>query len=332
MGREQLWQRCSQEQCREMVLSLGLLGGRGWEPEKVMACLYALGSHTERHYTALSLPKKSGGRRFLSAPDPLLKEVQRDILVHVLSGFSAAPLAMAYRRGISIFDNGRLHEGKAVVMKLDIEDFFGSITFPMVLQAAFPAVYFPPSVGGLLTALCCLRDRLPQGAPTSPAISNLVMRPFDRSMAEWCEARGITYSRYSDDMTFSGEFDPGPVLAKAENFLRTMGFSLQRRKTCVLRGSARRIVTGLAVNERAQAPREYRRRLRQQIWYCRRYGAREQVKRQTGREEVSAQACRRWLEVLLGRTAFVLQTRPEDAWFGEAREWLLGELGASHAL
>ena len=71
-------------------------------------------------------------------------------------------------------------------MKMDIEDFFGSITFPMVLHHAFPAAYFPPAVGVMLAFLCCCHDRLPQGAPTSPAISNLVMKPFYEYMEAWC--------------------------------------------------------------------------------------------------------------------------------------------------
>ncbi len=311
MGTYELWRQCTPRQCQELLLSFQLLEGRNWGPEKTLRCLYELGKHGERHYERRELPKKGGGTRQILAPDPILKEVQRAILAHILAGFTPADSAAAYRKGASIAANARLHERQPVLLKLDIQDFFGSITFPMVNRAAFPAAYFPPSVGALLTSLCCVRERLPQGAPTSPVISNLVMKPFDCAMEKWCGSRGIIYSRYCDDMTFSGSFDPEEARHKAGAFLAAMGFELNRRKTRIYTGSARRIVTGLVVNERAQTSREYRRRLRQQIYFLRRYGI-----------EAPYEEYRHTLERLLGRVGFVLETRPEDAWFLEARAYL----------
>ena len=155
---------------------------RDWPPEKIMGCLYALSNHAEKHYQKVSIPKRSGGFRTLLVPDPLLKNVQRNLLHHVLDGFTVSDSAAAYRKGASVAANAGMHQGRKIVMKMDIEDFFGSITFPMVLHHAFPAAYFPPPVGAMLAALCCCHDRLPQGAPASPAVSNLVMKPFDEYM------------------------------------------------------------------------------------------------------------------------------------------------------
>ena len=182
MHEPDLWKYCTAEHCREMLLSFRLLEGEEWTDDKVISCLYAVSNHTEKHYNRLRIPKKGGGVRQIQAPDPLLKTIQRNILHHILEGLELSPCAAAYHRGASIRDNAARHTGKNVVLKLDIKDFFGTITFSMVQQRAFNSRYFPVPVGTLLTSLCCLRDTLPQGSPASAAISNLVMKPFDEYM------------------------------------------------------------------------------------------------------------------------------------------------------
>ena len=129
-----------------------------------------------------------------------------------------------------------------------------------------------------MTNLCCFREALPQGAPTSPTISNLVMASFDESMGGWCEERQISYTRYCDDMTFSGEFDPGMVIRKVSAYLEQMGMVLNRKKTRVYTRGSRQEVTGLTVNERVQVPRFYRKKLRQEWYYCKKYGVKEHIK------------------------------------------------------
>ena len=141
--------------------------------------------------------------------------------------------------------NAGPHTGRKQVLKLDISHFFDSILFPRVISAAFPDTLFPPAAAALLANLCCCRERLPQGSPGSPAISNLVMRPFDESMRRWCEARQIVYTRYCDDMTFSGDFDPAAVYHKVKSYLEAMGFSLNEKKTKLLKDGVRQSVTEL---------------------------------------------------------------------------------------
>ena len=321
MAQADLWKYCSTEHCREMLLSFRLLGTRDWPPEKIMGCLYALSNHAQRHYRKVRIPKRSGGYRTLLVPDSLLKEVQRNLLHHGLDGFAVSASAAAYRKGASAAANAGIHQGRKIVMKMDIEDFFGSITFPMVLHHAFPAAYFPPPVGAMLAALCCCHDRLPQGAPASPAVSNLVMKPIDEYMEAWCGERDIAYSRYCDDMTFSGVFDTAEVKGKVYGFLRSMGFEPNQRKTRILTRGTRQTVTGLVVNDRVQVPAPYRRRLRQEIYYCLKYGAEEHLRR-TGRDAYLKEGdagVKRYLESLLGKTAYVLLAGGGDAWFREAQ-------------
>lgn len=322
------WKYCTSAQCRDMLLSFRLLGETDWPDDKVISCLYALGSHTEFHYEQVRIPKKGGGTRKLLVPDPILKKVQRGILRHILEGRSLADSAAAYRRGASALDHARHHTGKSLVLKLDIEDFFGSITFPMVLKSAFPSQYFPPSVGTLLTSLCCYREYLPQGAPSSPAISNLVMRPFDIYMEKWCGERDITYSRYCDDMTFSGDFDADAVKRKVYGYLHAMGFEPNRKKTRILTQGNRQAVTGIVVNEKPQVSRDYRRKLRQEIRFCEKFGVQGHLERLGDSRYPASEPSGsvRYLQMLLGKINYVLQVNQQDKWFSEAKERVEGLL------
>lgn len=312
MGDGKIWKYCGKEQAVEMILSLQLLPSSGWQRERILACLYALSNHPEEHYHPVWIPKRRGGYRRLDVPDPLLKQVQRNILHHVLKGFSVSPAAAAYRKNRCAADGAAVHIGKPLVLKLDIHDFFGSITFPMVLGYGFPAAYFPEEVRVLLASLCCCRQRLPQGAPTSPALSNLVMKHFDEAMSAWCGPQNIAYTRYCDDMTFSGDLNPGAVIGRVRGFLETMGMELNHSKTAVCSQFSRQTVTGITVNQVCQLPREDRRKLRQEVYLCLRYG--------TG-ESRPADSVRR-LEQILGKVSYLLQVRPDDRWFLEQREAL----------
>lgn len=306
-----LWKYCSRQQEQEFLLSLKLLGDTQITPEKQLACLYSLSRNTEKHYRPQAIPKKNGGLRQLAVPDSRLKLVQRNLLHHVLDGFSVSPYAMAYGRKRGIRENAAAHLGGVQVLNLDISSFFDSITYLQVYQRAFPAAYFPASVRTLLTNLCCYQDRLPQGAPTSGAVSNLVMKPFDEHMGVWCKARGITYTRYCDDMTFSGDLKAWTVKNKVRSYLLAMGFELNEEKSRTAGQGRQQKVTGVVVNQKMQVPSAYRRRLRQEVHYSRSYP-----------EEKSDQ----YLQALLGKVGFVLSINPQDPYFLAEKEWLRKEL------
>lgn len=316
-----LWKYCTPEQSREFLLTLGLLGETKWPEGKQLACLYGVSNRIEQHYIPAAVRKRDGSIRRLLAPDPLLKKIQRNILHNILDQMTVSPYATAYHKGSGIVKNARIHTGAKQILKLDIKDFFGHILFYHVYQYAFPTIYFPPSVGTLLTHLCCYRDYLPQGAPASAAISNLVMKPFDAYMGEWCEARGIRYSRYCDDMTFSGEFNADEVIRKAGGFLKSMGFELHGKKTKVVSCHSRQQVTGIVVNQKPQVTKEYRRQLRQTLYYCERYGLQSHLEAIHDTRYLplgKAGFTRYWLS-LLGRVNYVLQVNPEDSWFLDGR-------------
>ncbi|MDO4276502.1 MAG: reverse transcriptase family protein [Eubacteriales bacterium] len=324
MSVNDLWKYCTAEQEKEMLLSLRLLDGMPVKEDKYLPCLYAVSNHTDQHYHTASIKKKSGGMRKLLVPDALLSTIQKNILHHVLNGFPAADAAKAYKAHVSPIDNALPHVGAEQIVKLDIKNFFDNITYFLVYQYAFPAEYFPPAVRTMLTALCCCHDYLPQGAPTSPGISNLVMKSFDKYMTWWCRERGIHYTRYCDDMTFSGNLDEKELINKVRSFLQVMGFQLNEKKTRILKGSCRKTVTGIVVNEIPQVSRDYRRKLRAEIHYCRKFGVEEHVKRMGKTEWMAAHGpdTERYIYHLLGKVNYVLHVNPKDEYFVEARKFL----------
>ena len=218
--------------------------------------LYAVSNTLDRHYIRRQLPKSSGGVRELSVPDPLLKHIQRQILRVLLVHMPVSPYAMAYRYGGSTLCNAAPHVGKPCVLKLDIRHFFDSILYSAVKETAFPAEVYAENLRILLAMLCYGWDRLPQGAPTSPCITNILMRDFDNEVGAWCRERQIAYTRYCDDMTFSGDFARDEVLRCVEPRLRALGFYLNPGKTKWLPADRRQLVTGIVVNKKCNVPSE----------------------------------------------------------------------------
>lgn len=325
MAYSDLWKYCTAKHCNDLLLSMRLLEPLEMTAEKQLACLYALSNRPERHYRTIRLPKHDGRLRQIDAPDFLMKTVQSNLLRRFLEQQPVSPYAAAYRKHASPAAHARLHVQSKRLLKLDIKDFFPSITFPMVREHAFSGLLLPPAVGTLLTSLCCLREALPQGSPASPYISNLVMGPFDDYMGGWCEEQGIRYSRYCDDMTFSGDFDCEMVLYKARGFLSAMGFALNEKKTCIAAAGQRQTVTGVVVNEKPQVSRAYRKKIRQEIYYCRKFGLASHLTR-SGTDIAPAV----YLHGLLGKINWVLTVNPEDAEFSgyrsQVRKWTKEEI------
>ena len=268
--------------------------------------LYALSNNIKKHYTTVEIPKRSGGVRHLSVPDKILKRVQRGIADVILSKLEVSKYAAAYRYGSSVVKNAAAHVGKKKILKLDILHFFDSISYSAVKERAFPDERFSESVRILLTILCYYGDILPQGAPTSPVITNLVMRDFDDTVGAWCEKRGISYTRYCDDMAFSGDFDETEVIALVKQELRKKQLLLNYKKTAVINCGGRQSVTGIVVNDKINIASEYKRKLKQEMYYCQKYGVTEHAKR-IGEEDV-----KKYLLSLLGRVSYALQVRPYD--------------------
>ena len=287
--------------------------------------LYALSNSINHHYREARIPKTDGSERVLSVPDEALKRVQRAIADKLLAYESISVYAKAYKVGGGVRKNAVYHVGKEKLLKLDIHHFFDSIHYSTVKDKVFPSEKYAEPIRILLSLLCYRGDALPQGAPTSPVISNIIMREFDEEIGTWCRERGISYTRYCDDMTFSGSFDENEVTAKVVEALKPLGLLLNPKKTRCLAGDERKTVTGVVVNEKLNTTKEYRREIRQALYFCRRFGVAEHLRRKG--DERSAHT---YLQSLLGRVNYVLQITPDNAEFKAYKQELLALIKECH--
>ena len=278
--------------------------------------LYGLSNSLEKHYHTVYLPKSDGSKRKLSVPDLILKLVQKSIADNILIQYPISKYAKAYKPGSSIQKNARPHVGKKKILKLDIEGFFDHILYSRVKDTVFYEEKYSESIRILLTMLCYYNDSLPQGAPTSPAITNIIMYDFDETVGAFCNEKNIAYTRYCDDMTFSGCFDEREIISFVKGELRKLGLFLKNRKTAVISASKRQVVTGIVVNEKMNATKDYKKTIRQEIYYIKKFGLDEHLKR------LGISDKQQYVLSLKGRIAFVLQTIPNNCEFIEYKNFL----------
>ncbi|MGG6419333.1 reverse transcriptase family protein [Vibrio cholerae] len=183
--------------------------------------------------------------------------MQRWILRNILDKLSPSPYAKGFIKKKCLFDNAKPHEGKQYVLNLDLKDFFSSVSSKNVCTL-FKSLGYPPLLSYQMTNICTLNGCLPQGAPTSPALSNLVTIRMDYRIGKYCEKYALTYTRYADDMTISG--NKLSIVKKARiminKIIREEGFYIHPKKNKLSGPSVRREVTGLVVNESLGIGRE----------------------------------------------------------------------------
>ncbi|MBP7933957.1 MAG: RNA-directed DNA polymerase [Phycisphaerae bacterium] len=218
-------------------------------------------------YREFEVPKRSGGTRRLAAPEPALKALQKRILRRALGRLKAHPAATGFERGHSIVTHALFHAGKAVVVRIDIQEFFAS-TAACRVEDYLRRIGWDAEATAALVKLCTHNGGLPQGAPTSPRLSNLVNRGLDARMQRLAAGLSACYSRYADDLTFSFDRDQSSadvrrLIGGAKAIITACGYRMHlKRKLHVRRCHQRQQVTGLVVNGQPSLPRETRRRLR----------------------------------------------------------------------
>jgi hypothetical protein len=238
-------------------------------------------------YGRFTIPKRRGGTRTIDAPGDKLKSLQRRVLRRLLAPLSFRPEVTGFVGGRSIVDNARPHVGQSVVINLDLADFFATITAERV-DLAWRALGWNAEAAAILTQICTLDGRLPQGAPTSPALSNLVCRRLDARLSALARAVRGHYTRYADDLTFSlpglgrnRRRRPGPprsgpaprprrpagpsrkVLGTLREIVEAEGFKIQwKKRVRIQRAHQRQTATGLVVNQKVNLPRATRRLMR----------------------------------------------------------------------
>ena len=209
-------------------------------------------SDTKKHYSKFFIWKdeEHTKKRWIEAPDEVLKGIQEHILHNVLYKMAPTKFAHGFIHGRSIVSCAKEHTGKKFVLKLDLKNFFPSISRDMVYGAMFSELT-PENVKIIIPAieLCLMDGRLPQGAPTSPAISNIVCKPLDMVLYGIAERFGLTYTRYADDLIFSSNDDTiYKVIPIIKSTIVKFGLVVNEKKVKVLKKHQRQTVTGLVVN------------------------------------------------------------------------------------
>lgn len=295
----------TKEECNKFLLSLSLLNYNMSDNAKLKT-IYAISNRVESNYQIFKIKKYNGSYRTIYSPKPTLKHLQKNILHNILNNKQISKYAKAYHQNISLKDNALPHTNQKVILKLDIIDFFENISFYDIYQTCFPEVYFPKPIGQLLTYLCTYESRLPQGAPTSAYISNLVMKEFDEELGSWCEQNNIAYTRYSDDMTFSGDFNPHEVISKVRKMLYRLNLKINNKKIKVIYHHQCQKVTGLVVNEKVRVSAKYRDKVRQEIYYIKKYGLLNHLNKIGFQEEPT-----KYLNTLYGKVLYILSINEE---------------------
>jgi hypothetical protein len=246
---------------------------------------------TGLHYRRFTVPKRSGGVRAIWAPLPRLKEAQRWILREIVEHLPVHGAAHGFMPGRSILSNAQAHTGSKVLVNLDLKDFFPSVTVRRV-KGVFRKAGYREQVATLLAQITTEAPRevvqhdgktwyiamgprcLPQGAPTSPAITNTLARRLDVRLSAYAKKHGWRYTRYADDLTFSvplkhkGPVRVGTLIGTVRAIAASEGFEVNEKKTRVCRLRARQKVTGLIVNgdTAPRVPRQVRRMLRSAVY------------------------------------------------------------------
>jgi retron-type reverse transcriptase len=227
--------------------------------------LLSMSSNPELHYRTYRIRKASRGYRHIEAPRRFLKLVQRWIYDYILSNIPIPPSAHGFVPGRDIFSNVQPHLTSKNIMVIDIKDFFPSIKEKQV-RHVFKELGFPLKVTITLTDLCTFDRRLPQGAPTSPALANIIFSPVDNQLTNLAKEWKCQYTRYADDLVFSGNIKfTNTHKAHATKIIEAAGFRINTRKTRIIGGGGRQMVAGLVANEKGLPPRQKRMNWRAQF-------------------------------------------------------------------
>lgn len=253
-------------------------------------------SPAHRRYSAFEIPKSAGGTRKILAPISPLKIVQRKLAQVLYSVYSPRPSVQGFAQGCSIVSNARKHQKRRFVFNVDLKDFFPSINFGRVRGMFMAHPYQRNSgVATVLAQICCHNNQLPQGAPTSPIISNMICAKLDSELQRLAKKWKCTYSRYADDITFSTNLRKFPTAIASpmettggehwapgeelEKLILSNGFQINQNKVRLSDQFGRQEVTGLTTNRFPNVTRTYIREIRAMLYDWRMRGHEEANKR-----------------------------------------------------
>lgn len=230
------------------------------------------GNKRYESYRTFQIPKKTSGFRTIEAPSEELKRIQLWIKENILDKFTPSEYAKGFKQGVSIYDNALPHVGKELIINIDLKDFFPSIKYSEVYKI-FKYIGYTDSVSKLLAKLCTnSKNVLPQGSPASPALSNLVSLKLDKRLSCLAKKIGADYTRYADDITFSGSEDIKQHINLIRKIIFEEKYQVNEDKFRLQHYYQRQEVTGLIVNTKVSVAERLITEIENAIYYCAKYG------------------------------------------------------------
>lgn len=280
-------------------------------------------------YHQFQIPKKNGGNRKIASPSRKLKRIQGELKDVFYEIYPSKPSAHGFVKNKSIVTNAERHLDKRFIFNIDLSDFFGSIHFGRIRNLFKAAPFnFNNSVATILAQICCFANSLPQGAPTSPILSNMIAWKLDSQLQNLAKITNGTYTRYADDISFSftttkrrlpeelvilrdDEASPGHALI---HIIEENGFHINYEKVRICSRSSRMEVTGLTVNEFPNVRRKYIRQLSSMLYAWRKHGYEPAGKEFNEKYDTRYRASgkpKSYLNVVKGKLAFLRSVRTE---------------------
>lgn len=281
--------------------------------------LHKMVNNTASFYREFKIKKRRGGHRTINVPSPTLLYIQRWILSEILSKLEIHDSSHGFVLGRSVVTNASVHRNSNCFLKMDIENYFPSIRFNRVMKI-FLRLGYPLGVSYFLTSFCCLNKRLPQGAATSPSLSNLVANGMDKSLHVYAQKYQLHYSRYADDLVFSGHSLNKQNISQVTYLVEQHRFKINTTKTQLIPSGRKAIITGVSIsNGSLHLPRKSVRDIKSCAYRLIKFGFVEYSKNENHFDPLV-------YERLLGRISFWLQIDPENSTANRLQDTLLQEM------
>lgn len=267
--------------------------------------LSSIVSKSSSFYYNFEMLKRNGGLREISAPYPVLLNAQRWIYKNILIQQPLHESSKGFIKNISIVDNAKEHLNRKYLLKMDIENFFPSIKINRIISI-FRNLGYTKKISYYLASICCLNKELPQGAVTSPVLSNIIAKRLDYRLNGFAKKFDLKYTRYADDFTFSGELLPVRLIKYIESIVKEEGFVINKSKTKLLNPNKQKIVTGISISSgKLTIPKKAKREVRKNVHYILTKGLFAHQKHISSLDPI-------YLERLLGYLYFWHSVEPEN--------------------
>jgi RNA-directed DNA polymerase len=279
-----------------------------------------LEKHSAYRYTEVSIPKRRGGTRVLLVPERRLKFLQRKTLPLLVQLHSPRAPVHGFVTGRGSISNANAHQTRPYLLNLDLKNFFGTINRRRVL-GLLQAIGLEEAVAHAVCAICVTRNQLPQGAPTSPVLANMISYRLDRDLMNFAKKHRLRYTRYADDISLSGYAQPLTLFegglplpgrvpleqlsASLRAAILSNGFEINPEKVWFSGPKSRKEVTGLIVNEFTNVKRTFVRNLRSALYKVETAGVATAAKDYQKRYKTDAPL----EQVLRGRLEWIAQVR-----------------------